>query len=847
MTGPPFSPPTPYQAKPLTPHVPVPLEQGAPDHPLAGIPGGQGPFAPAQTPPPGVAFSPSFAPSAGTPMLATPGMQPVDLSQFLTPPTPQTITAETQGETPDVVSMLQDEIKQRELADQDKRTKAMKAIYGSNFPLVMDATPSDSDWTRWCDDRWTIHRPGMQHNIWMAERNRQFRAGYQWQSRINSMGAWRETPTPRDSVKIVDNRIRPALAWAMQVVAEQRPGWQFKPTNTDADRERKAEAQQRAVEYQYDAQKKRLIDKEAIYWAQTDGVAFQMTYYDPDLGPWEAWEPDKPGQATPMGEPMTRVFRIEQTVVSSEATSTIPPMYQIVRDIIPMQYAVSLYGPDVADAPDQALLAQQTSQFSTTNQYAYAPLYQNQMTVSRYFIFCDRKDWLPEGLTAVVVGRKLVYGPKPLLIGRIPMVRITDGSEDPAYFPVPKMNQIIGPQMRINMLWSKWYQSIRQNAGGRYATKSNAVSAETLIGGETTMLEVRTSGDIREAILPVNGFSVGADIKEALDREIQTIEDLTGYTKEARGQFESDQSGRAILAQRETLERSFAPLVGALSEGNTEWAKQTVGWMKFGYQLPRKIAILGKNRSDLAMELTADMLDGIVDITVDPASMIPKPRALKQWEVDQAFDRKIIGVDEWRERSEFGDTNDFQTPNDIQYAKAKRVSEQLKLRQPVEAILWQDDEAIHQNVLERDLILAGGTDPDVLKAAQQRWQQLAQQHGTKTGPPAPTPGSPEADYAAFINTALADLKTAADQMLARAAEAQILTSIAPPVTPQTTPGVNVSTPPHFTPPIKGRTPGAGEVGKPMDPRTAPLLSSNPSVAAAPSPVPNVGRQPSGLA
>jgi len=719
---------------------------------------------------------PEINPSAIDQLLFTPGVAPLAIPRQLTEPvTPEALTAQQQGQTPDAIAFDDDERRQQEIADKDRRYKALKAIYGPLFPLCLEHEPTDADWQRWCDERWELHGPGVQRNIWMAERNRRFRNGDQYQSRVNGMGAWRETPIPKDAVRIVDNRIRPALAWAMQVVAEQRPGWQFKPTNTDPDRQRKAEAQQRAVEYQYDAQQKRLIDKEALYWAQTDGVSFQMTYWDTDRGPWEELEQGR--GPVPIGEPYTRVFRIEQVRVSAEATATVAPMYWLVRDILPMQYAVSMYGPEVADAPDQALLAQQASQFTATNQYLYAPLFQNQPTVARYFVFCDKRDWLQEGLTAIVVGRKLVYGPKPLLMGRVPMLRVTDGSEDPAFFPVPRMNLLVAPQMRINMLWSKWYESIRKNSGGRYASKTNAISSETFIGGETSILEVRTAGDIRESFMPVQGFSVGNDIKEALDREIKTIEDLTGYTAEARGQFASDQSGRAILAQREALERVFAPQVAAQAEANTEWARQTVGWMRFGYQMPRKIAVLGKDRSDLAEELTAADLDGVVDVTVDPATMIPQPMALKQWMLDNAYDRQIISKEQWLERSQFGDVRDMQAPNEVQYQKGKRVSEQIRLRQPQEPIVWQDDESIQQTILERDLILAGGIDPDIRLAADMRWTALAQQAARKMTPMLPgiMPGAPGTD--------------------------------GPPTT-----------------------------GQPMDPRTAPLLNAgaSPSVASAPA-------------
>lgn len=768
----------------------------------------------------------------GIPPVTTPGMQPLQLppslQQLIAGETPQDEAIEQQGLTPDAVAMDEATEQQRQKSEQDSadaRKKALKGIYGDDFPLVKDSDPTDADWSRWIEDRWMAHGPGVQPMIWMAERNRQFRAGHQWQSRVNAMGAWRETPIPKDAVRIVDNRIRPALAWAMQVVAEQRPGWQFKPTNTDADRERKADAMQRAVEYQYDAQRKRLIDKESVYWAQTDGVSFQMTYWDPDDGPWEELEAGK--GAVPLGEPCTRVFRIEHVRVSSEATSTISPMYWIVRDVLPMQYAVALYGPDVLDSTDQGLLAQTTNQFQTTNLSMYNPLFQNQATVSRYFFFCDKRDWLPNGLTVVTVGHKLVYGPNPLLMGRVPMLRVTDGSEDPGFYPLPKMNLLIAPQMRINMLKSKTYESIRKNAGGRFATKNNAVASETFIGGETSLLEVRTPGPIGDAIQAVQGFSVGEDIKEALADEVKQIEDLTGYTDQARGQFESDQSGRAILAQREALERVFAPQVGALAEANTEWAKQMIGWMRFGYQMPRKIAISGNDRSDLAMELSATDMDGVVDVTVDPETMIPQPMALKQWMLDNAYDRQIINKEQWLERSPFGDVRDMQAPSEIQYQKAKRVSEQLRLGQPAEPVIWQDDESIHQNVLERDLILAGGIEDPIRQAAIQRWQQLAQQASQKNTPPPPAPGTPAAEYMQFKQGVLGLVDSQVDKLLATAIE-QMIGLTAPPQIPGQGPqGAPAS-------PIVGSIPRhKPPEGHPMDPHTAPLLGSSPSVAAGP--------------
>jgi hypothetical protein len=765
----------------------------------------------------------------------------------------QALPEETAGLTPEAAALAAQQLKALQLEDMEKRRRALRAMFGEDFPLAEEAEPDDNAWTRWAENRWEMHRAGVSQNILWAERNRLFRAGQQHLSPYGSSGVWRPAPAPKDAVRIIDNRIRPSLSWALEVLAEQRPGWRFQPTNTDADRQKKAEAQQRATEYQYSAQNMRKIMAEMGFWAQTDGVSFAMTYWDAERGPWEELESGKP--AVPLGDCGTRVYRIEQVRVSSEATSSVAPMYWICRDIMPKQQAVSMYGPDIVDAPDQQLLAQQTTQLSQINQFAYTPLYQNQDTVARYTCFCEKSQWLPEGMTVIIVGKKVIYGPRGLLMGRVPMVRLTDGSEDPNFYPTPKMNTLIPPQMRINQLLSKWYESIRKNSGGRYATKTGAVSAETLIGGEVSMLEVRTTGDIRESLMPVQGFSVGSDIKEALRNEIKIIEDQTGYNDQARGQFTSDQSGRAILAIREQLERVFAPFVGAMSDAMTEWAKQTIGWMRFGYQMPRQVAVMGNDRSDLAVALSTETLDGVVDISVDPETLVPQPKALKQWILDNAYDRKLLTKEQWLDRSPIGDVRDMQSPDKVQYDKGMRVVEQILLGQPQEPIVWQDNESIQQSVLDKELILNGQTDQRVRADAQKRWQALAQQAQKKAAPPKIDPNSPAGKYNDFLQKIQNQAVATAESVIVSAMDAVDYAHVehaalmaASGMTPPSGPQGPAGGPPMSGPPMgglprpmapqggQGLPQGRGMVkGTPPDARVAPIFGGGvtPSVAAAP--------------
>jgi hypothetical protein len=191
---------------------------------------------------------------------------------------------------------------------------------------------------------------------------------------------------------------------------------------------------------------------------------------------------------------------------------------------------------------------------------------------------------------------------------------------------------------------SKWVENIRVNAGGRFLTRPNAIATETFLGGVTSMIEIRGAGPMSESIQPVQGFSVGNDVKELLALEVKAFEDASGWNAVSRGQV-TGESGRAIIASREQLERIFAPGIQAQAMGFTEWAKIAMAGMKWGYDVPRQLGAV-------------------------------------------------------------------------------------------------DNEAIHQDVLEREILLQDDLAPEVIMAADERWKALANQAGQKSGAMQPPQGGP---------------------------------------------------------------------------------------------------------
>ena len=617
---------------------------------------------------------------------------------------------------------------QGQKGNKEDTKRAMEVLYGPAFPLLKDQQTSDA-WSAFADERWEYGSRGMEDVLHTSPRNRMFAEGRQWVSSQGKSGQWKEPPAPKSQVQAVYDMIGPALDYRLQVITENRPGWRFTPGNMDADRQRKAEAWQRFVEYQWHQQKMQAVLREAEFYAQRDGVSFMLTYWDPEAGP-----EDEEGM---LGDIGSKVYRIEQVRVSPNATANKRPQWWVIREIIPKAEAVAAYGMDVLDADDTTYSEQSSSRYngSTFAVDSQTPLYSGADTVDRFLVFFEPNQYFPQGLCAVTVGKKLVYGPVPMPVKRAPIVRVTDGSSSPLFFPPPIMNRWIPVQQRINTLVSKGLESIRLNVGGRFITKPGALTSETMVGGQFSAIEVRSWGNIDEAVKPVTGFSIGADLKEFLDREIQQFENLSGWNDVARGSFSSEQSGRAILAIREQLERTLAPAVNAASEAMAEWAWLNIEWARWGYTMPRSIGVVGENRPDLAREITQEDLNGVVDVYVDPETMSVMPRAMKLYLLEDAYQKQIIDAREYRQRIPFGFVNDFSTPDDVQEAKGRRVAESIRNGLPPEPMVWQDDESIQQTILERDIILAPNIDPMIQQAALQRWSELAQQASAKMAPP----------------------------------------------------------------------------------------------------------------
>jgi hypothetical protein len=631
----------------------------------------------------------------------------------------------------------------------EQQQALIRALYGHDCPLADETEPTAAAWASWVRSLWDSRREAVQMHLHLVERNRLFRAGQQWIS-AQGLGPWREPSRPRDAARVVYNMIDKALDQRLQIMMDQRPGFSVTPMTQDPDDKRKAQAQHLSLEHQWDQQKMLRVAREAAFWAQTDGVSFWHLYWDADRGPWDERLGEVPGQRKPLGDIGCQTLRVEQVRVSPNATATQDPHWVVVREVISRQEAAYRYGASGVDAADTTLSTGNAPTYAgsegigawvlTQTTIGEGQRLRDEDVTERFTIYlAPHADVLPEGLQMVVVGNEVVFGPSPLLWGVIPVVRVPDGSSDPSYYPRPIMEQWIDHQMRVNALLSKWVENIRVNAGGRFLTRPNAIATETFMGGVTSMIEIRGAGPMSDSIQPVSGFSVGNDVKEALALEKQAFENASGWNQISRGQA-TGESGRAIIATREQLERVFSPVVSALAHAFTDWSRVTLAGMAWGYDVPRSLGAVGKGRPDLARAVSASDFDGQSDVRVEPSTMMPMPMAFRMYLLDNWLQSGVIDLKEYRRRQMFAVARDIATPDEDQEARAKRVADAIRMGTLPPEIRWQDNEAIHQDVLEREILLQDDLSPEIIAIAQQRWVALANQAAQKQGGMMPSAG-----------------------------------------------------------------------------------------------------------
>ncbi len=688
--------------------------------------------------------------------------------------------------------------------DQDPRSPESKVrleqkkLYGDEFP---GTTGDGKAWRAWIDARVREQEPVMRDKRLHWARHRHFRQGRQWITSRDGR-TWRELDGDENRVRMVLDMIGPALDFRLGIISEQRPGFQTHPLGTGINGMETAEAQQRIAEFYYNKLNGLKLLRDAVAMAQTDGVAFLHVYVDKNAGPTQedvrligpddarytmlaaqGYEQDEngmlmlplseEGKIAPPGSTVRRIpqgdiavdIRLAHEVFFDPEAKTVNGPYArakwcIVRRVRDLKTArletgnTDLKSETTALLTDPVLDASDVTAAFTTNagyQRGLPPFpasrFRRDEGVFDYLVYVapHARAGLGKGWWCRVVGDQLVSKGSELPGSKIPLARITDGSSDNEMFPRPVMATWIPDQLTINAMVSKLVEHIRIFGTGRIATQKGAILTETYSNIVGSLLEYTGAAPQFMA-----GPSVSRDTWQTLQFFIKKLEDKTGWNDLARGQVTgsgsfADVSGRALLGARELFERQFGPMIRAAAEGMSDWAVLAVDYARWLFETPRLIPIAG--RGDLAKRIDADDLGEESVVYMDPETLTPLPRALRNQMLFDLLEKQLITPDEYRKRAPFAEIRDVHMGDVEQWERAQMVNtaleetwQQLAALPPEAryspeaggfAILWQDEPNVHKAALLQ-IALDERKPLDLRDLAMERWGYYDQLERAKT-------------------------------------------------------------------------------------------------------------------
>lgn len=684
------------------------------------------------------------------------------------------------------------------------RHDRLRMKFGESFPdldevdrLMGEGKAAEAGrlWRDWLDEQVEAQKAVMEVKRLHWIRHRLFRSGIQWISSRDNR-SWREMEARNNRIRRSFNVIGPGLDFRLSLLEEQRPGWRHEPIpGMGVDGRETAEAQQSLVEHLFKTQKIWRLMRLAHAQAQTDGVAFLQGYVNKSKGPTvdrvktvaddderfqalkaagyqeeegvisiplgptsEELSPDDKPSSFNAGELATRLVLAGETVCDPEAETingpNNPARWFVVRrprDILGARRETNR--PKLQADPDATyshLYGDGLDQRYTFSM-GLPPFPKKRMVdgdanvwdITMYFAPDD--DISPDGLIIHLVGDHLM-SEKKLPKRIIPIVRITDGSSDPEMYPRPVMSDWINDQVTVNATGSKILEYVRMHSGSRILALKDTIIEETWnnISGSI----VNYQGAKPDMLPPPR---VSPDMWSMFTHMVQTLKDQMGYNDLNMGKVSNvdsgfqDVSGRAVLGAREMSERQFGPMIRAAADGATDWAEVMVLMAQELYQVPRLIPMTG--RPDLAKRIDGDTLQGIPTVYIDPETLMPMPRALRNQMLIDHLDRGLITQAEYSKRAPYAEVRDLTLGDTDQWNRAQWINtvmeerhEELYDEDPILIyspsglpVFWQDTPEVHMRALE-EIILDERKPWTLRKIAADRWGIYAELARSKNFP-----------------------------------------------------------------------------------------------------------------
>jgi hypothetical protein len=430
------------------------------------------------------------------------------------------------------------------------------------------------------------------------------------------------------------------------------------PATTDREDIMNARATQKALEYATVKFGVKRLYRQAMQWVPVTGKCFIWTHWDPqgigqqlvdgktapilgdvalDFGTAFEFLPADPG-IEDIGE-QPEIMRAKMVLVKDIETAHPHLVGQIKGES--NEADVFFYQRQIADlgTRQQGMASRATQQMEDNPNY-----------VLRMELFTKPCPAYPKGRYVVVAGTKLLRNQDSLPgdfhtchTNPYPVVEFCDQAAPGQFWPDAFIERLIGLQSEYNEYRSKiaenlamhFFPILRSPVQANLSQQSYSTEAGQLL--EYTQVPGIDAPDFLQPV------GVLGDAWNILQHIKQEFDDVSMITPSVLGSSRGANSGYQVNLLQEAADVVHLPSVEMNAESLQELYTKIRRLMKIGYDLPRLVAVAGRNNIPEVQEFSREHIDEAAEVRVEVSDMMPDLRSARIDMIRQMFKDGIWG------------------------------------------------------------------------------------------------------------------------------------------------------------------------------------------------------------
>jgi hypothetical protein len=455
-------------------------------------------------------------------------------------------------------------------------------------------------------------------------------------------------PAPPWRVRLVINKVRPALRKEMAKLTAQKPSFTVVPATNEDEDYYAAKAAEQVLEACYADYKLEAVVRSMVWWLSTCGTSFIKCYWDENKKAY------KKGPVDPrLGKP--------SDIQGDTCVDPIVPLYIFVPDLLEediekqawvihaftksRDWIREYYGKDVETKSTTKSTTDllEDSFFDVFG--SDKPRLQEQILCLEMWIKPGGHPWFPNGGMILVVGDQLynIEDTYPYAHGQYPFIKFTNVPTG-QFYAESVITDLIPLQKELNRTRSQIVENKNMMARPKLIYPKGAIDPNKITSepGQGIPVELGYEDRIRPLEMP----QLPSYVENEIVRIQQDMDDISGQHEVSRGQVPTQvTAATAISYLQEQDDTILALTTASIEAGMAKLGGQILSFAENYWDEERLIKVAGKDESFNIQFLKGSALRGNTDVRVQAGSALPTSKAARQALLLDLFKMGAFGPD----------------------------------------------------------------------------------------------------------------------------------------------------------------------------------------------------------